>query len=168
MNQVSPWIMEHSALLEPDCRVLDLACGRGRHTRFFLMNGHAVTAVDRDLSGVADLEGYPNLELLEEDLESGRAPSFARQRFGAVVVTNYLFRPLLELLPDLLTEGGFLIYETFMAGQEKHGRPANPDFLLQPQELLGLCAGRLRVRHYQEVENPAGPVLQRVCAVRES
>ncbi len=165
MNKVSPWIIAHADILPPRCCVLDLACGQGRHSRFLLDRGHAVTALDRDLGAVADLATHPRVTLVAADIETGAPFALAGQHFGAVIVTNYLFRPLLPVLPLLLAPGGVLLYETFMVGQERYGRPSNPDFLLKPQELLRLCVGALQVRHYQESEE--GACFQRICAIRD-
>lgn len=147
--------------------VLDLACGAGRHTRFFLDRDHPVTAVDRDTSLLGDLT-HPALTVVEEDLEDGRPFPLAGQRFAAVVVTRYLHRPLLPDLVAAVAPGGLFVYETFAAGQEAYGRPTNPDFLLNPGELLDLVRGELRVVAYEDltVDEPAPSVVQRICARR--
>jgi SAM-dependent methyltransferase len=118
-------------------RVLDFACGRGRHARAAAQLGLAVTAVDRDPDALADLDaaGIPTLETLRTDLESDPWP-FEAGHFDALVVCNYLYRPRLDALCALLSPGGLLIYETFAAGNERYGRPTNPDYLLKPGELL--------------------------------
>ncbi|HIJ63210.1 MAG TPA: class I SAM-dependent methyltransferase [Rhodospirillaceae bacterium] len=167
MDKLSQWIVRFAPLVPEQASVLDLACGGGRHARFFLARGAHVTCVDRDLSGVADLAG--RVELIAADLESGRPDAWplASRRFDLVVVTNYLFRPLLARLPDCLTSGGLLLYETFGLGQERFGRPRNPDFLLRPGELLALAEGRLTVIAYEDgiEQRAAGPtVVQRICA----
>jgi SAM-dependent methyltransferase len=148
--------------------VLDLACGGGRHTRFFAAAGHPVTAVDIDLCRVADLAGRPGVELVQADLEGGAAFPLAGRRFGGVVVTNYLHRPLLAGLVEALAPGGVLLYETFAEGNEEAGgRVRNPDFLLRHGELLEIARGRLRVVAYEDVvEPPPHPAaVQRICAV---
>jgi len=83
-----------------------------------------------------------------------------------VIVTRYLHRPLLPLLPGILTEGGVLIYETFMLGQERFGRPRNPDFLLRRDELLEAFASSLEILAFEqgEVGEPVSAVVQRICA----
>jgi len=147
---------------------LDLACGAGRHTRLFLERGCRVLAVDRDVSALADLRGDPHLEVLEIDLECGPVRPFAGRRFGAVVVVNYLHRPLLADLVDSVAPGGLLLYETFAAGNERFGRPRNPDFLLKPGELLDAVRGRLRVLAYEDLEisDPRPAAVQRIAAQR--
>jgi SAM-dependent methyltransferase len=151
----SPWVVRFAHLVPPGGKVLDVACGSGRHTRFFLERGHPVVAVDRDLTGVQDLEGHAGLELLETDLEDGRPFPFRGQRFAGVVVTNYLYRPILADLVNV-TEG-VLLYETFARGS-----PHRPDFLLEPGELLEAVRGKLHVVAYEEL---AG--IQRICAAAE-
>ncbi len=149
--------------------MLDVACGSGRHTRLFLERGYPVVAVDIDLSGVADLRAHPAVMLIEANLETAPWP-FSGQLFGGIVVTNYLWRPLLPLMVECVRPGGVLIYETFAVGQERFGKPRNPDHLLRPGELLEAVRGRLTVRSYEhgEVAEPRPAVRQRICAVNEN
>jgi SAM-dependent methyltransferase len=165
----SEWIVSHAGLVPDGAAVLDVACGSGRHTRFFLARGHPVVAVDQDLGGVADLAGRPGCELVEADLEAGAPPPFAGRTFGAVVVTNYLHRPLLPALVAAVAPGGALLYETFARGNERFGRPTNPDFLLEPAELLDAVHGELRVVAYEDVvvDSPRPAAVQRIAAVRQ-
>ncbi len=149
--------------------VLDLACGGGRHLRHFRALGHPVTGVDRDLAGVADLAGADGVELVAADLEAAGWPwPLGERRFAGVVVTNYLWRPLLPALVAAVAVGGWLIYETFAQGNERYGRPRNPDFLLRPGELLEAVAGRLAVVAYEHgvIERPQPAVVQRIAAAR--
>jgi SAM-dependent methyltransferase len=149
--------------------VLDVACGGGRHARWFAARGHPVTLVDRDLAGVADLAGDPRVELVEHDLENGSPWPLAGREYAAVVVTNYLFRPILPELVRAVETGGWLLYETFAAGNERYGRPTNPDFLLRPGELLDAVRGELRVVAYEDVvvERPRPAAVQRIAANRD-
>ena len=162
-----PWIVRFAPLVRQGAPVLDLACGRGRHARLFLERGHPVTAVDVDVSGLADLHGQPRLEVVESDLQSAPWPLPGR-RFGAVVVTNYLWRPLFAMILDAVDDGGLLLYETFALGNEAYGHPSNPDFLLQPGELIEAVRGRLQVVAYEHgrIDRPRPAIKQRVCAVR--
>ena len=173
---VSPWVQRFVKLVRPG-EVLDLACGSGRHAMLFAGLGNAVLAVDRDAAVLALLAArhHPYLQTQQIDLESDAAPGtswpFAAQRFAAVVVTNYLHRRLLPLIVDSLAPGGVLIYETFAQGNERFGKPSNPDFLLAPGELLALAlnpATPLRVVAFEEGlrEQPAPALVQRICAVR--
>ncbi|HJW02012.1 MAG TPA: methyltransferase domain-containing protein [Azospira sp.] len=162
----SAWITRFAPLIPASGGVLDLACGQGRHARFLAGLGLAVEAVDRDEVALASLASIPGVTVRCADLEVGAWP-YAGQRFAGIVVTRYLYRPLLPLLLDALAKGGVLLYETFMVGQERFGRPSNPDFLLRSQELLDLArAGGLRVLAYEEGEQPGPAMLQRLCAVR--
>jgi SAM-dependent methyltransferase len=148
--------------------VLDVACGSGRHTRLFLDRGHPVLAVDRVVSGVEDLRPHPGLEVLEADLEDGRPFPLSGQVFAAVVVTNYLYRPVLPDLVAAVAPDGVLVYETFARGNEHFGPPHRPDFLLEPGELLDAVRGQLRVLAYEDltVEEPRPAAVQRICARR--
>ena len=127
----SAWIVRFAPLVPAGATVLDLACGAGRHARLFLERGHPVSAVDIDVSGLDDLRGHPQLEIVQADLENAPWPLPGR-RFGAVIVTNYLWRPLFEPVLEAIEAGGLLLYETFARGNEAYGRPTNPEFLLQP------------------------------------
>ncbi len=166
----SPWIRRWSHLVPSGASVLDVACGHGRHMRWFAALGHPVVGVDRAqpaLASLADLAARSAVETICADIENGPWPLPGR-RFGAVVVTNYLWRPLLPTLLDSLAAGGVLLYETFALGQQTVGKPSRPDFLLAPGELLQACAG-LRVVAFEDgfVEQPPRFV-QRIVAVREA
>ncbi len=164
----SPWVVRFAPLIPAAGPVLDVACGRGRHTRFLLDLGRDVVAVDRDLTGITDLRDDPRLEAVEVDLEDGRPFPLAGRDFAAVVVTNYLHRPILDDLVTAVGPGGLLIYETFASGNEAVGRPSNPAYLLQPGELLRVVRDRLRVVAFEDVvlEQPRPAVVQRIAAVR--
>jgi SAM-dependent methyltransferase len=147
--------------------VLDLAAGAGRHTRLFVGRGHLVTAVDRDVTGLMDLQANPAVTALAVDLEDGRHWPLGDRRFAGVIVTNYLHRPLLTDIVAAVAPGGCLIYETFAVGNERYGKPSNPNFLLQPGELLEAVRGRLTVLAYEnlEVSDPRAAMVQRIAAV---
>ncbi len=169
----SPWIIRFAPLITGE--VLDIACGRGRHTRFFLGRGHPVTAIDRDLSGMADLQTHRGLEMYQIDLEAD-ATSGAENNplpggaYGGVIVTNYLWRPLLPAIVAAVADDGVLLYETFAAGNETYGKPSNPDYLLEPGELLDAVGGHLNVIAYEHgvIEAPRPAVVQRICAARRN
>jgi SAM-dependent methyltransferase len=163
----SPWVARFAAGVPPGSRVLDLACGRGRHARLFAEQGCLVDAVDIDAEAGAALQDVRGVRFLRADLEGGPWP-YAGRRFDAVVVTNYLHRPLLPLLAEALAPGGMLIYETFMAGHERFGRPTNPAFLLRPRELLDAFGATLAVIAFEEgvVSQPRPARISRICAVR--
>jgi SAM-dependent methyltransferase len=166
-REPSRWITRFAPLVRSGAVVLDLACGGGRHTRLFLARGHPVTAVDLDLTQLADLVGDQNVELIQVDLEQAPWPLPGR-RFGAVVVTNYLWRPLFRAILDAIDEGGVLLYDTFARGNEAYGRPTNPDFLLEPGELIEAVRGQLQIVAYEHgyLERPRPAIRQRLCAVR--
>jgi len=144
--------------------VLDLACGAGRHARWLHGQGFAVEAVDRDIAAFQEVPA--GVVLLQADLEDGPWP-YAGRRFDGIVATHYLHRPLFPVLLDALAPGGVLIHETFAAGNERFGKPSNPDFLLRPGELLEVAAaGHLRVLGYEDIEvaAPKPAMIQRICA----
>ena len=167
----SAWVRRWSHLAPAGGSVLDVACGRGRHSRWFHALGHRVTALDRSAEAIAAI-GLPaeRFQTVLADIEGGPWPLDGRQ-FEAVVVTNYLWRPLLPTLLASLAPGGVLIYETFAAGNETVGKPSRPDFLLQPGELLQLCQS-LRTVAYEDgfetaLAGTTARFVQRIAAVRE-
>lgn len=161
----SDWVVRWAQLLAPGCEVLDLACGHGRHALYLAGLGHRVLAVDRDPQSLATIARMERIETLETDLETGDWP-LGRRQFGAVLVTNYLHRPLFPALLDALDDQGVLIYETFAKGNERFGKPSNPAFLLAPGELLELVRGRLHVIAYEDryIAQPKPAQVQRICA----
>ena len=160
MNAPSDWVVRWSSLV-PQGRVLDLASGGGRHAKFFHGRGFDVVAVDR---AAVPVDG---INFVQADLEDGSPWPFAGERFAGIVVTNYLHRPLFGAIQNSLGENGVLIYETFMLGNERYGKPSNPDFLLRPGELLQAFAALTPVAFEQgTVERPKPAVVQRLCAVR--
>ena len=165
----SPWIVRHADLIAEGNHVLDLACGGGRHTRYLRERGLRVTAIDIDTSGLADLADDPLVEIVEMDLERPGAEPLAGRRFDAVVVTDYLYRPLLVPLVGCLEPGGIFLYETFAVGNERFGRPRNPDYLLQRGELLAFAEGRITVVAYEHraVPPPNPKIVQHLCGRSE-
>ncbi|MDP3702466.1 MAG: class I SAM-dependent methyltransferase [Hylemonella sp.] len=165
----SAWIQRWSHLVRPGGSVLDVACGHGRHMRWFGQRGHPVTGVDRAPEAIAAVASLGTALLA--DIENGPWPLLQEGQpcaFDAVVVTNYLWRALFPVLLQSLAPGGVLIYETFAAGNETVGKPSRPDFLLRPGELLDVCRP-LRVVAFEDgyLAQPERYV-QRIVAVREA
>lgn len=163
----SPWVARWLPVA-PAGEVLDLACGRGRHARLAASLGHPVSAVDRDPAALREAAG-DGITTQCIDLEGeGAVWPFAQARFAAIVVTNYLHRPLFADLAAALQPGGMLIYETFALGNEAYGKPSNPAFLLAPGELLDMArAYGLHVLAYEDGVVAAGrhARIQRLCAI---
>jgi SAM-dependent methyltransferase len=160
----SGWVTRFAAALPAGASVLDVACGSGRHVRWLAARGLRVSALDRNAAALDGLR--PLAEVIVADIEGQPWPLDGR-RFDAVVVTNYLWRPLLPTLVAAVAPGGRLIYETFALGQERHGRPSNPEFLLRPGELLEAVQGELRVLAYEDGElSPPTRRVQRIAAWR--
>lgn len=165
----SPWVVRFLGGIAEGGRVLDIACGAGRHLELGLSHGFRMTGTDRDISEArARLGATPpgRLDLVEMDLEDGRPFPFRGERFDAVIVTNYLWRPILADIVAAVSDNGVLIYETFGQGNERFGRPRNPDFLLQPGELLAAVGTGLRTIAFEHVRLPEPDrIVQRICAV---
>jgi len=165
----SAWVRRFAPLIRQGGRVLDLAAGAGRHTRLLRDMGFRVTAVDCDIAGLRPLAG-DSCETRAMDLETG-APECTLAPLGgsfdAIVVTNYLHRPLFPSIAAALAPGGVLIYETFALGNERFGRPRNPDYLLRRGELLKAFAA-LTILAFEEgeVTLPRPSVIQRIAAVK--
>ena len=163
----SPWIERFAHLVAPSARVLDVAAGHGRHALLFAARGARVTAVDRDAAALATLDGTPGIAKRVLDLETGAWP-LAGESFDAIVVVHYLHRPALELLVATLAPDGAFLYETFAHGNASYGRPANPDFLLRPDELLDAVRGKLTVVAFEQgiaANHGRTAVVQRIAAV---
>jgi len=163
----SAWVRRFLPLIPPGGRVLDLAAGGGRHVRLLREAGYQVVAVDRDAALLkAAFAGDPRCDIIELDLEDG-GPWRLGQGYHGIVVANYLWRPLLPALASALAPQGVLLCETFMLGNERLGKPANPDFLLRPGELLAAFLGRLAVIAFEQgaVASPRPAVIQRIAAV---
>jgi SAM-dependent methyltransferase len=162
--KASDWVSRYAPVLVAPRNALDLACGGGRHTRLLVSRGYTVTAVDRDLSTL-QAGGAGDFETVCADLEGAAWPLRDRV-FDLVVVTNYLHRPLFPAIIGAVAPGGSLIYETFAVGNERLGRPTNPDFLLGEDELIERVRGHLIVRAYEygEVGVPKPAVVQRIFA----
>lgn len=160
----SDWLLRWAHLLPAGGTVLDLACGRGRHVRWLAGRGFRVAALDRDADAVNPLQAIA--EVLVADIENGPWP-LAGRRFDGVLVTNYLWRPLLPAIVEAVAPGGVLLYETFAIGNETLGRPSRPDFLLKPGELLHATDG-LAVVAYECGRLDAPPrFVQRIAATRD-
>jgi SAM-dependent methyltransferase len=166
-DAASAWVRRWTHLLAPRASVLDIACGQGRHMKWFAQHGHVVTGVDRSAPAIAVAGRFG--ETVLADIENDPWPLIEdgqMRQFGAVIVTNYLWRPLFLTIAQSLAPGGVLLYETFAQGNETVGRPSNPDFLLRPAELLE-AFGALCLIAFEEgfLEHPARYV-QRIAAVQ--
>jgi SAM-dependent methyltransferase len=167
MLEPSKWIVRWSHLLEPGCSVLDVACGSGRHLQWFAQRGHPVHGVDRNTSAAAD--SGVDAQLTQADIEARPWPLTAGQlpqQFGAVVVTNYLWRDLMPIIAASVAEGGVLLYETFASDNETVGKPSRPDFLLQPGELLRHFSSFHVVGYECGVLRDPDRYVQRIAAIR--
>ncbi|MGL4230030.1 MAG: class I SAM-dependent methyltransferase [Casimicrobium sp.] len=149
-------MIEHAALVPPGARLLDVACGYGRHAKLFAARGARVTAVDRDEAAIASLQGIDGVVAELRDLEGGgESPDawpYVPASFDAIVVCNYLWRPTFGRMLASIDVGGALLYETFMDGNERYGKPSRPDFLLRSNELIERTRDAFRVVAYREGE----------------
>jgi cyclopropane fatty-acyl-phospholipid synthase-like methyltransferase len=163
-EEPSQWIVKYAPLINKKGRVLDLACGRGRHAIWLAKHDFQVDALDRDALMTSNMVGINNINVLTVDIETGDWPQLA-QRYDGIVVSRYLYRPLLRTLAGILNPGGVLIYETFMTGNERYGRPSNPDFLLRPNELFETYSPLLNIVSFEqgEEEMPRPAFMQRIC-----
>lgn len=171
VTKPSPWVLRFAPLVPTEGAVLDVACGNGRHGRIFLKRGNPVVFIDRDVHAVSDLIARSKAEVIETDLEDGGGWPLVGRRFAAVVVSNYLHRPLFPHILDSLVPGGVLVYETFARGNERFCRPRNPDHLLRAGELIRRLDERFHIVAYEHGLVETGPlpgVIQRICAISEN
>lgn len=168
-DEPSAWVARFASLIPQGGMVLDLACGGGRHARLLASRGYAVEAVDQNADALALLADVPGIETRHANLEGGPWPYYGRV-FDGIVVTNYLHRPIMPHLARALGEGGVLIYETFMIGNERFGRPSDPAHLLRVGELLEVLGKRFTVVAFEqgEVARPRPAMVQRICVSRGS
>lgn len=164
VTEPSAWVRRFAPMIPMPGRILDVACGSGRHSRYLAQLGYDVVAVDRDPA--PDLEGIARV--VTADLEAGDWP-FPGQKFSGIVVANYLHRALIPHLLAALDANGVLIYETFARGNEQFGKPSNPHFLLEPGELLEFVRGKLKIIAYEDliVSDPKPAAVQRICATHD-
>jgi SAM-dependent methyltransferase len=163
----SAWVRRFTPLIRPRGRVLDLAAGRGRHTILLREGGFSVVAADRDTTALAAFASDPLCTIRTIDLEDGTQWVLG-EAYDGIVVANYLHRPLFPALIAALAPGGILIYETFAVGNERFGKPHNPDFLLRPGELLDAFGTALSVIAFEQgiVERPKPAAIQRIAAAK--
>lgn len=164
------WFVNHTQLVLPASRLLDLACGHGRHARFFAERGACVTAVDRDAAALQSLATTQNVIAECRDIE-GDAWPYLQDSFDVIIVCNYLWRPTFASVLAAIKPGGVLLYETFMDGNERYGKPSRPDFLLRSNELLTLTRNTFRIVAYEEGDalDAAGQpfaVKQKIAAIK--
>ncbi len=163
----SCWLQRHSSLIPHSGPILDIAAGSGRHTQYLLDKGHVVISIDKDVSRLARIKSS-RLFIARVDLETPKPWPFKNGAFAAIIVTNYLHRPLLPQIINGLAVGGLLVYETFANGNEKFGKPTNPDYLLKAGELIQLTLGHLHILAYEDltVDQPRPAQIQRIVASR--
>ena len=159
----SEWLLRWQHLLPTHSHILDMACGSGRHATWLSSLGHAITGIDRDATALAHLP--PTVTAVQADIENAPWP-LQGQQFDAVIVTNYLWRPLWPQVMDSVRPGGVLLYETFAQGNEAFGKPSRPDFLLAPGELLQVCNGWHIVAYEHGVRSQPDRMVQRIAAIR--
>ncbi len=160
----SAWFIHHAPLIKPLAKVLDIACGQGRHAHFFAQRGAHVTAVDRDAAALKYLAATQNVTTECRDLEGDVWP-YGSSSFDAIIVCNYLWRPTFAALLATLKPGGALLYETFMDGNGRYGKPSRPDFLLRSNELIARLQPAFRVVAFEEGDEL--DAMGRIIAVKQ-
>src|ERR1700686_4641601 len=152
----SRWVVRFSSLVADGARVLDVACGQGRHSRWFAARNCRVVAVDRGTAALEGLACVAGVTVVRADLE-GHSWPFEGEKFDAIVVTHYLHRALFPNLLRALADDGVLLYETFARGNEAYGKPSNPDFLLTDGELLTIVGRSLIVVAFEHGRSESAP-----------
>ena len=168
INQpISTWVTYCTNLINKKSKILDVACGSGRHTKFLIQKGHFVTGIDINPKFELKADYQKNNKIIKYDLENNAWP-FEADSFDCILVTNYLHRPLFPFFIKSLKQNGFIIYETFSLGNEKFGKPGNPQYLLDNNELFNLLKDEMRIISYQDgiVSNNVQKYVQRVFAIK--
>ena len=165
MNKPSQWVLNVLKNVEAGNELIDIACGKGRHV-FALKDRFNITAVDYDKKALSILSKIDNIKTIYQDLESKEEWVFSSNKYKIVLVTNYLYREKLNNLFDLVDEGGFIVYETFSDGNQKYGKPSNPNFLLKMDELMDRKPKNFKTIDYfcGKVEVPKISIIQRLAA----
>jgi len=163
----SDWVVKHTPLIRNGGQVLDLACGYGRHAIWLAAQGYQVDAVDCNAQALAGMHGIANINVMVADIECGEWPA-TDKKYDAIIVSRYLYRPILSMLAQMLNINGVLIYETFMIGNERYGKPSNPDYLLLQDELHSIYAPLLQIHAFEqgEAKGSVPAVIQRICAIK--
>ena len=167
---ISRWVSENEKFIKRDGLILDLACGSGRHGKFLLEKGFNVVFLDRDISQLGWVPNASRSQVIKHDLEDGTRWIFLPCSFDAVVVTNYLYRPIFPDLLSIIEEGGILIYETFSQGNEIYGGPTKPNYLLQPEELIDIVRPSMRIISFKEGYSDEGreSITQKIVAIKRA
>ena len=154
----SSFFVEHVRPLTEAARhgpILDLACGRGRHSIAAAEAGKRVIGIDRNRDSLAHLQSFARsrnlaLECVRADIEEPAEIPLKPNSCGAILVFRFLYRPLAPKIEAALVPGGLLLYETFTLAQLEFGSgPRNPAHLLDTGELPTLFSG-LRVASFHE------------------
>ena len=161
MNKISNWVKY--CLEEIPCKngyVLDLACGKGRHSIFLSNLGYNVLSVDIDEHKLNCFNG----KLIKKkiiDVENINNWPLEEKKFNVIIVTNFLNRKIFPSIIGSIKKGGYLIYETFSEGHQKIGRPTNLKYILKPRELLRLC-NKMQPVVYENIyiKNPSNHLFQ--------
>ena len=164
----SSWVKKVIENIEPGGSLIDIACGKGRHS-VYLSQKFYVYAVDINNDHLNKLNSFHNLETVYQDLESDEEWKFSKREFNIVLVTNYLFREKILDLFKLVKLNGYIIYETFAIGNEKFGKPTNPKYLLKSEELLKIKPKNFETVEFFEdiiIENSKKSKVQRLLAKR--
>jgi len=163
----SGWVCTQAMHIPAGSKVLDVAAGYGRNARWLADQGYQVQAVDKDMAGLQSMDDLPNITTQVADIEADAWP-YEDSQFEAIVVCRYLHRPLFSKFIQSLARGGILIYETFMDGHQVYGRPQNPDFLLNSNELLQVFSTELTIIAFEQglLQQSPPAMMQRICAIK--
>ena len=149
-RQPTTWIIEQIKLLAPrrKIQILDFASGNGRNSIHLAGRNSNITAIDKDSMKLVQYDHFEHINTICFDLETNQNWPLKEKYYDIIIVVNYLYRPKIKKLMNLLKNGGYLFYETFSVGNERYGSPKNLNFLLKDRELINLFSNKNEILSY--------------------
>ena len=153
-------------------RVLDLACGVGRHALYLAELGWQITAVDSSkvaieiLSQSAAAKGL-QVDARVADLERGEF-IIEPDSYDLIVNCCYLQRDLFPAIKAGVSIGGCVLAVIAIVDDAPEVKPMNPAFLLQPGELRAQFDGWKLLHDFEGKQAAGRRAMAEIVARRNS